>query len=174
MPFKCSYNVAPGYLCSNLLQRTNIHDRLTRNHSSFKIPLFKTASGQRSFTYRAVKIWIDLDDLFKLQPSISALDDTHINREAVCLFVHHKKTPTSSLAFDVFRPITYKKAWIKCKPCWAIHFMCITSHIAHNEAVTVVRVSVVASSLVFAEIYTGKKTHPMSACKSHNGTERES
>ena len=93
MPFKYSYNLAPGYLCSNLLQRTNIHDRLTRNRSSLEIPLFKTASGQRSFTYRAVKIWIDLDDSFKLQPSISALDDTHINREAVCLFLHHNNSP---------------------------------------------------------------------------------
>ena len=66
MPFKCCYNLAPGYLCSSLLQRANIHDRLTRNCSSPEIPLFKTASGQRSFAYRAVKIWIDLDDSFKL------------------------------------------------------------------------------------------------------------
>ena len=73
MTFKCSYNLAPGYLCSNLLQRTFIHDRLPRDHSNPEIPLFTTASGQRSFAYRAVKIWIYLDDSFKLQPSISTL-----------------------------------------------------------------------------------------------------
>ena len=70
MTFKCANNLAPGYLCSNLLQTTNIHDWLTCNRNSLEIPLFKTAPGQRSFASRAVKIW-RMDDSFKLQPSIS-------------------------------------------------------------------------------------------------------
>ena len=64
MTFKCANNLAPGYLCSNLLKRTNIQDRLTCNRNSLKIPIFKTASGEQSFAYRAVKIWNDLDSLY--------------------------------------------------------------------------------------------------------------
>ena len=34
------------------------------------IPLFRTASGQRSFAYRSVKIWNDLDDSLKSSLSV--------------------------------------------------------------------------------------------------------
>ena len=104
MPFKCSYNLAPGYLCSNLLQRTNSHDRLTSNRSNPEIPLFKTASGQWSFAYKAVKIWIYLDDSFKLQPSISALKSAMMGTSLMwthgsVLFMGHQIAPNTTVQF---------------------------------------------------------------------------
>ena len=41
--------------------------RVTRNPQQFKnIPLFRTATGQRSFQYRAVSLWNSLDTDLKL------------------------------------------------------------------------------------------------------------
>ena len=104
MTFKCFYNLAPGYLCSNLLQRTFIHDRLLRSHSNPEIPLFKTASGQRSFAYGAVKIWIYLDDSFKLQPSISTLKSAMMGTSLMrthgsVLFMGHQIAPNTTVQF---------------------------------------------------------------------------
>ena len=48
---------APDYLTSKFTQRFNISGRETRNSHSLDIPLFKLASGQRSFYHRTVKIW---------------------------------------------------------------------------------------------------------------------
>ena len=36
------------------------------------IPLFKTASGQRTFYYRIVSIWNSMDSYFKTIESVSA------------------------------------------------------------------------------------------------------
>ena len=65
LTYKCVNNLAPDYLCNKLIKRSSIHDRRTRTHDSLQIPLFKTAAGQRSFTYRAVHIWNNLDKNLK-------------------------------------------------------------------------------------------------------------
>ena len=61
MTYKCVNNLAPIYLCKKLIKRSKIHERFTRNCHSIEIPRFKTASGQRSFTYRAATIWNNLE-----------------------------------------------------------------------------------------------------------------
>ncbi len=59
------------YLVDKFIKRSDIHDRSTRNHDLLDIPLYKTAAGQRTFNYRAVKIWNDLDDKLKNITSIT-------------------------------------------------------------------------------------------------------
>ena len=64
-PLLCELNWLPVdkllYFRDKLIKRSSIHDRKTRTHDSLQIPLFKTAAGQLSFTYRAVHIWNNLD-----------------------------------------------------------------------------------------------------------------
>ena len=45
--------------------RSSVHDRETRNRNNLDIPIFKTSSGQRTFKYRATKLWNELDRKFK-------------------------------------------------------------------------------------------------------------
>lgn len=65
MSFKCMNGLAPPYLCELFCKRNAIHDRNTRNRELLHIPLCKTKSGQRSFRYRAVNIWNNLDNELK-------------------------------------------------------------------------------------------------------------
>ena len=61
MTFKCINDLAPPYVCSKLKKRPAIHHQSTRNSDTLNIPLFRTTSGQRSFSYRGAKIgttWI--------------------------------------------------------------------------------------------------------------------
>ncbi len=69
--YKCFNGIAPDYLVDKFIKRSDIHDRSTRNHDLLDIPLYKTAAGQRTFNYRAVKIWNDLDDKLKNITSIT-------------------------------------------------------------------------------------------------------
>lgn len=71
MAYKCFNGLAPDYLVDKFAKRSDIHDRSTRNHNLLDIPLYKTATGQRTFNYRGVKIWNDLDDKLKNITSIT-------------------------------------------------------------------------------------------------------
>jgi hypothetical protein len=44
------------------VKRSELHSRQTRNNNQLDIPLFRTVSGQRTFYYRAVKIWNSLEN----------------------------------------------------------------------------------------------------------------
>ena len=76
LAFKYMMGSAPDYLTSEFTKRFNISGRETRNSQSLHIPLFKSASGQRSFYYRTVKIWKSLDNELKLSK-----DDLSFKRE---------------------------------------------------------------------------------------------
>ena len=65
MTFKCLNDMAPTYLKTKLCTRSNIHDRETRYKNNLDVPIFKTNSGQRSFKFRATKLWNDLDNKLK-------------------------------------------------------------------------------------------------------------
>ena len=52
--FKCMTGCAPDYLRSKLVTRGQASGRVTRNSQQWNIPLFRTATGQRSFQYIAV------------------------------------------------------------------------------------------------------------------------
>ena len=55
--YMCMNAIAPHDLCSNFCNRASIHGRHTRNSNLLQIPLYSSAFGQKTFKYRAVKIW---------------------------------------------------------------------------------------------------------------------
>jgi hypothetical protein len=63
--YKCMNGLAPPYLSKLFIKRNEIHDLNTRNNKALHIPQHKTVSGQRTFYYRAVKLWNDLDEDLK-------------------------------------------------------------------------------------------------------------
>ena len=52
--------IAPDYLCMKFKKRSSVHDRSTRNNNKLRIPLYRTFSGQRLFTHRAVCFSMEL------------------------------------------------------------------------------------------------------------------
>ena len=44
------------------LTRSQVHTKNTRNKDKLHIPSFRSATGQRSFSYRAVQLWNDLPE----------------------------------------------------------------------------------------------------------------
>ena len=69
--FKCMTSCAPEYLTSKLVGRSAVSTRNTRNSQLLNIPLFRTASGQRTFQYRATSLWNELQPALKLSPSVT-------------------------------------------------------------------------------------------------------
>ena len=57
--------VVPSYLCNKFTKRSQIHDRITRNSNNLNIPKYRTSAGQRTFRYRATKIWNVLEETLK-------------------------------------------------------------------------------------------------------------
>ena len=70
MAFKCMTGQAPEYLTSQFITREQVSERTIRSSQKLNIPLFTTASGQRTFYYRTVKLWNNLESFLKLSPSI--------------------------------------------------------------------------------------------------------
>ena len=66
--YKCMNGLAPSYLCALFNKRAQLHDCVTRNKESLHIPLCNTVSGQRSFRFRAAKLWNNLDNELKQLP----------------------------------------------------------------------------------------------------------
>ena len=62
MAFKCIKGVAPPSLCNKFSTRSQVQTRNTRNKDKLHIPSFRSATVQRSFSYRAVQLWNDLPE----------------------------------------------------------------------------------------------------------------
>ena len=60
MAFKYMTGMAPEYLGNKFTFRGNVSGRATRSSQQLNIPLFKTKTGQRSFSYRIINIWNNL------------------------------------------------------------------------------------------------------------------
>ena len=60
LAFKCVKGLAPSYLCNTFKIRACVHDRNTRYKNNLNIPAYKSASGQRTFLYRATSFWNSL------------------------------------------------------------------------------------------------------------------
>ena len=69
MTFKCISGCAPASLFSKYIQRATITRRTTRNSQILNIPLYKTATGHRTFYFRTLKLWNSLDSTLKLKPT---------------------------------------------------------------------------------------------------------
>ena len=72
MAFKCMTSHAPEYLTSQFFTREQVSERTTRSSQKLNIPLFRTASGQRTFYYRTVKLWNNLESFLKLSLSVKS------------------------------------------------------------------------------------------------------
>ena len=57
LTFKCLNGITPESLSQQFVRRVDISGRCTRNSSSLNIPLFRSATGQRTFYYRAVSAY---------------------------------------------------------------------------------------------------------------------
>lgn len=66
LAFKCMNCLAPEYLSTIFTKRSDVNSYTTRSSQFLNIPLFKTASGQRTFYYRTVSIWNSLESNLKL------------------------------------------------------------------------------------------------------------
>ena len=53
-------------------EKYQVSGRATRSSQMLNIPLFKSASGQRTFYYRIVSIWNSMDSHLKTFESVSA------------------------------------------------------------------------------------------------------
>ena len=60
LAFKCVKGLAPSYLCHRFKTRACVHDRNTRYKNNLNTPAYKSASGQRTFLYRAMSFWNSL------------------------------------------------------------------------------------------------------------------
>ena len=70
LAYKCLNGYAPEYLTERFIARSQIHDRATRKKDSWNVPLYRTAAGQRSFFFSAVKPWNDLPDYIKSENNL--------------------------------------------------------------------------------------------------------
>ena len=70
LAFKCINDQAPNYLSSQFIKQSDVSKRETRSSQLLNIPLFKTTAGQRSFYYRIVTLWNNLDASLKLCESV--------------------------------------------------------------------------------------------------------
>ena len=68
LAFKCMSGLAPVFLSDKLITRSTVSKREleTRNSQMLNIPLFRTATGQKTFYYRTVNIWNNLNNDIKL------------------------------------------------------------------------------------------------------------
>ena len=71
LAFKCMYGRAPEYLSTFFTKRCDVNRYTTRSSQLLNVPLFKTASGQRTFYYRTVSIWNSLESFLKLSSNES-------------------------------------------------------------------------------------------------------
>ena len=81
LAFKFMNGCAPEYVSSKFVKRPEVSLRLTRNSQLLNIPFYCTASGQRSFEYRVVSLWNELDSKLKLSKSI--IDFKGLCRKAI-------------------------------------------------------------------------------------------
>ena len=57
---------APECLTSQFITKGHVYRRVTRNFQQLNIPLFKTATGQKTFYYSGVSIWKNMNSRLKL------------------------------------------------------------------------------------------------------------
>ena len=65
LTYKCFKGLAPKHLVDKLTKRSSIHARHTRKRNLLHIPLYRNASGRRTFAYRGTSIWNNLDNNIK-------------------------------------------------------------------------------------------------------------
>ena len=62
--FKWIKGLAPPSMCNKFTTRSQVHTRNPRNNDKLNIPFFRSATAQRSFSYRVAQLWNDLPEKF--------------------------------------------------------------------------------------------------------------
>ena len=75
MVYKSLNGFVPAYL-SNIFLRNSTRDTvyLKNSESDLRVPLFKTAEGQTSFSFRGAHLWNNLESEVKQAPSVFAFN----------------------------------------------------------------------------------------------------
>lgn len=71
MVYKCINNLTPNYLCERFKQRSEIHQRDTRQKSELTLPKCRIAAGQRAFAFRGAKSYNFLPKFIRDTDSLS-------------------------------------------------------------------------------------------------------
>ena len=95
LAFKCMSGLAPGHLSDHLITRRTVSNWKTRNSEMLNIPLFRSATGQKTFHHRIVNIWNNLDNNIKLSINVNSF----------------RNKPRGTL-FDKFKRKSYKHATV--------------------------------------------------------------
>ena len=68
--YKIFNSLAPLYLSSKLSTRSDVHNYNTRKRDNLNLPLYRTATAQKSFYYRALSAWNSLPTDTRNSPSL--------------------------------------------------------------------------------------------------------
>ena len=60
MTFRCLKGLALPHRSNRFKKGGDVHCRNTKNKNESDIPLFRSAAGQQSFVFQAVRLWNDL------------------------------------------------------------------------------------------------------------------
>ena len=78
---------APNYLSDQFTTRIAVTGRVTRSCQLLNLPLYKMSTRQRTFYYRMVHIWNNLDSSLKTSKSISTFK-FHLNNKLITDFLN--------------------------------------------------------------------------------------
>ena len=71
MMHKSLNDLAPKYLCDLFVRLSDFHILELRNtKNNLAVPLMRTVSGQRAFSYRGIKVWNKLNNIIKEATSV--------------------------------------------------------------------------------------------------------
>ena len=57
MVYKCLKSLTPGYLHRRFQHRAKTQQRVTRKNKDLTLPLYRQATGQKTFIYRGAKLY---------------------------------------------------------------------------------------------------------------------
>ena len=101
MVYKCVNNLAPEYLCTKFKKRSFVHNRTNRNNNKLQIPLLKSSGGQRTFSYRAVSLWNELDEELKILTTVKSfkkfVESVYIFADVDFLIVKKQRSHSNEL-----------------------------------------------------------------------------
>ena len=80
MAFKCIKGLASPSLCNKFTTRSQVHTRNARNKDKLNIPFLRSATRQRSFSYRAVQLWNDLPESLTNMESFNVFKNANKRR----------------------------------------------------------------------------------------------
>ena len=78
--YKIINSLAPLYLSSKLSTRSDVNNYNTRKRDNLNLPLYRTATVQRSFYYHALSAWNSLPAETRNSPSLRTFKST-VKRE---------------------------------------------------------------------------------------------